>query len=343
MSSKNTRKQDRKQPKIGLALCSGGARGLSHVGVLKALTENNIYPDFITGTSMGAVIGGLYTAGLSPDEIDTLVTSNEWKKDISFVKPEKGLINGKNIISFLKKSTYDKSFTKSTPKLAIISADIKSGEKVTFKSGKLAPAMYSSMAIPGLFTPHKHNDRKLVDGGILEPLPIEELEKMGAEIIIAVDLSLSKKELNTKENKIFGIDLESSFIIEFQKKLFEAHKEFIKEYLTKFKGKDVPDFAKMPIEKAVDKFFNPEKILKKNYFNQTPEIIDVLARSVHIMNNQLISTSLKDSDNTTIIKPNLNGINVLSMDKASKSINAGYLATSKKIDRIKRTIKNHTK
>lgn len=343
MSSKTTKRREKRIPKIGLALCSGGARGLSHVGVLKVLVENNIIPDYIAGTSMGAVIGGLYSSGLSPNQIEELMKSNDWKKGISFVKPEKGLINGRNIVSFFKKQTRDKSFRRTEPKLAIISADILSGKRIVFKSGKLAPAMYSSMAIPGLFTPHKHKDMKLVDGGVLDPLPIQELKSMGADIIIAINLSLSKSELNTKENKIFGVDLKSSFLIEFQKKLLDAHKNFLKEYLTKYKGKDVPEFAKMPIEKTIDRFFNPEDIMKKDYLKQTPEMIDILARSVQIMTNQLISNSISNQENVIMIKPNLHGINVLSMDKIEESIQAGYRATKTKIKLITKTIKNQTK
>ncbi len=210
-------------PKIGLVLGGGGARGASHIGVLKVLEENHIPIDYIVGTSMGAIVGGLYASGMSPEEMEENFKSVDWKdlftdrlseKELSFrnkgdrrkfVDLELGLKNGKIVfpkgiisghkLSFLLKSmllpaTTVKDFDLLHIPFRAIATDIETGQEVILKDGNLAEAIRASMSIPGAFTPVEINGRVLVDGGAVNNLPIDIARKMGADIIIAVDVGM---------------------------------------------------------------------------------------------------------------------------------------------------------
>jgi len=212
----------RKRPRIGLVLSGGGARGMAHIGVLKILEEMRIPVDVITGTSMGAIVGGLYAAGLSPDDLEKLVTGMDWDnaftdkpevdelafrrkedsqnykinvdlgyKDGKFAMP-KGLIQGQNLNIQLKKLLLHTANLQDFDALRIpfraIATDIETGEQVVLRSGDLAQAMRASMSIPGVFAPVEIDGRLLVDGGIANNLPADIARQMGAEMIIAVDI-----------------------------------------------------------------------------------------------------------------------------------------------------------
>jgi len=210
------------RPTVGLVLSGGGARGGAHVGVIRVLEELNIPVDYIAGTSMGAVVGGLYAAGLTADELEEVVRSADWtvllrdrpprpqrdyrrkSDDLSFLVDfdlgvdstglllPGGLVQGQNMDLMLRRLTLPVSAVEDFDALPIpfrsVATDIGSGEMVVFDSGDLVTAMHASMAVPGIFKPERVDGRLLVDGGISSNLPIEIMRDMGADIIIAVDL-----------------------------------------------------------------------------------------------------------------------------------------------------------
>lgn len=330
-----TKKTKQNKEKFALVLCSGGARGFSHIGVLEELEKHNLKPSFISGTSMGAIIGALYCSGYSAKEIKEISFLDEWKEKLKFVFPKKGLISGKKIKDYLNKLLKNKKFSQLKIPLEVVASDIKTGKKVLLNKGNVANAVYASMAIPGIFTPLKYENWLLVDGGLVEPLPIDTKKLNKFKKIIAVDLSYDKEEFIMNQNKIFGIDTKSEFHLFMKQKFLEGQNEFIKEYLTKYKNKKVPHFAKISIEKMVDKFFNPKKLMKKNYVDNIPEVFNILSKSIYILMNQLILEKIKNSKNLIIIKPNIKGVSVLDLDKANFAINAGITATKKIIKKIK--------
>jgi NTE family protein len=219
-----------KRPRVGLVLSGGGARGLAHIGVIKVLEEMRIPVDYISGTSMGAIVGGLYASGLSPDELEKIVTSMEWNdafrdapplQDLPFrrkwdyanflMKYElgymggkltipRGLLQGQNL-SLILKSIIDQSekigdFDRLNIPFRAVAADIETGEQVIIGAGELSTAIRASMSIPGLFTPVEREGRLLVDGGIANNLPVDVARRMGAEVLIVVDIGtpLRKRE-----------------------------------------------------------------------------------------------------------------------------------------------------
>jgi NTE family protein len=211
------------RPKIGLALSGGGARGASHIGVLYVLEEMRIPVDYIAGTSMGSIVGGLYAAGMTPQEIEHTLNSMDWEgifddkpprearsfrrkrdDDLYLVKNKPGFndgelqfplgaIQGQKFDLALRALTLPVSAVQDFDRLHIpfraVATDIASGEEVVMGTGDLAQAMRASMAVPGAFAPTRWEDRLLVDGGISNNLPISVVREMGAEIVIAVDIS----------------------------------------------------------------------------------------------------------------------------------------------------------
>jgi len=220
--------QEENKPKIGLVLSGGGAKGLAHIGVLKVLEEKGIKIDYIGGTSMGAIIGGLYASGYSANELDSIFKETNFdiliqddlprraktfyekedsekyaitlpfdNFDISFPT---GLFKGQNIYNLMSRLTLHVSGVKDFSKLPIpffcVAANVETGEAVILDKGSLAKAISASGAIPTLLSPIKFGDRLLTDGGVANNYPVEELKKRGADIIIGVDVqdSLANRE-----------------------------------------------------------------------------------------------------------------------------------------------------
>lgn len=179
-----------KQPKIGLALGSGAARGLAHIGVIKVLEENNIPIDCVAGSSIGAVIGGLWASGLGIAEIEKIVLDMTNRDVFSLVDPRmgKGFIKGERIKSFIESNLVAKNFEDCRVPFAATATDIKTGEIVVLRSGNIADAIRASISMPLVFQPVEKDGKTLVDGGVGAPVPVEIVRKMGADIVIAVNL-----------------------------------------------------------------------------------------------------------------------------------------------------------
>jgi len=212
------------RPKIGLALSGGGARGAAHIGVLRVLEEMHIPIDYIAGTSMGSIVGGLYASGMTTDEIETAMNSMDWDgifsdaparenrsfrrkrdDDLYLVKAKPGIsdegelklptgaIQGEKLDLALREFTLPVSTITDFDRLYIpfraCASDIGNGEGVVIGSGDLATAMRASMAVPVVFAAAEIDGRLLVDGGITDNLPIDVARRMGADIVIAIDIS----------------------------------------------------------------------------------------------------------------------------------------------------------
>ena len=180
-----------KRPKIGLALGSGGSRGLAHIGVIKVLEENNIPIDFIAGSSIGAMVGGFYAAGLSIKEIEEIALSTNWRRVFSILFDphlKQGLIGGEKLKTFIENYINGKKFEDCKVPFVTVATDLKTGEVVVLNKGEMAQAIRTSISIPLVFKPAEINGRMLVDGGLSAPVPVEIVRGMGADIIIAVNL-----------------------------------------------------------------------------------------------------------------------------------------------------------
>jgi NTE family protein len=233
---------EKPRPKIGLVLSGGGAKGLAHIGALKVLEEVGIPIDYIGGTSMGSIIGGLYAIGYNSEELNNFAVYINWdnllndqinRKNLSFEEKEEnaryivsfpikekkiglpsGAITGQNIYALLNKMASpvyrERDFSKFPIPFLCVATDIENAEATVIKSGYLPQAMRASMAIPSLFTPETINGNIYVDGGVLNNFPVLEVKKMGADIIIGVDVGFKSQPLKTL-NSIPGILSQSMY------------------------------------------------------------------------------------------------------------------------------------
>lgn len=181
------------RPKIGLALSGGGARGLAHVGVIKVLEKENIPIDFIAGTSIGALVGGFYAALKNIKKIEEIIYQVNRKKFFSLIDPvlKGGFIYGKKIEKFLDDTIGQIIFEKLKIPFAAIAADLVTGKEIRLNSGKVAEAIRASISVPVVFKPYALDGKILVDGGLINPLPVDVVKEMGADKIIAVNLQIS--------------------------------------------------------------------------------------------------------------------------------------------------------
>ena len=175
---------------IGLALGGGAAKGIAHIGVLKAFEEEKVEISYLSGTSIGALVAAYYAFGKSADDILELGEQLSFKRMTSFnLIKMGGLFTTDQIRTMIHRDLGDVSIESAKIPLAICTTDIISGEQVVFEKGNLADAVCASVAVPGVFVPVKVNGRTLVDGGIVENVPVSLLEDLGAGIIVGIDLN----------------------------------------------------------------------------------------------------------------------------------------------------------
>lgn len=186
-----------KKKKIGIALGGGGARGIAHIGVLKVLEEENIDIDIVAGVSMGAIIGACYSLGISTGEMEREAISMNKRKAVSnlmdLARPSKSLLKGEKAYKFISKFIGAKTFEETKIPFGVIATDLEGGDEVVINSGNIARAVQASMSVPGIFPPVKIGDNYLIDGGVVNPTPTDLARKMGADLVIGVDLVLKKR------------------------------------------------------------------------------------------------------------------------------------------------------
>ncbi|MBD1371402.1 patatin-like phospholipase family protein [Hazenella sp. IB182357] len=176
------------RPKIGLALGSGGARGIAHFGVVKVLQEAGISFDFIAGSSMGSIVGVLLANGADMDLCGKLIGQLKVPNWIDLSMPKKGFIQGVRIKELIRLLTHEKNLEQLEIPTAVVATDLQNGERVIFTEGPIDEAVRASISIPGVFEPVYHQGRILTDGGVIDRVPISVVRDMGADFVIAVDV-----------------------------------------------------------------------------------------------------------------------------------------------------------
>lgn len=192
--------------KIGLALGAGGAKGLSHIGVIKIFEKNNIPIDFIAGSSIGAMIGGLYAYKKNIAEIEKLALETNWKQILPlFFDPSilHGLIKGNKIHNFIQNYLKETDFASLQIPFQATATSVSDAHTKIFKTGKVAPAIITSISVPFFFKPTELEGHWYIDGGISLPVPVSVVQDMGADIVIAVNLKEDFRGVSPKTR--FGI------------------------------------------------------------------------------------------------------------------------------------------
>lgn len=201
--------------RVGLALSGGGARGFAHVGVIKALADNNIPIDLVSGVSAGSFVGGALAAGLSADEIVEVGRKISWFGVAGFSYSPRGLLSSAAMDTFIKNNFPTRRFEDLKLPFAAVACDLATGEEVVFKgSGDLAFAIRASCAIPGVFVPMIDDEgRSLIDGGAATPMPTKAVRKLGADIVIAVDVLTCGSTFMAAPSTLIGTFFQSAMLM----------------------------------------------------------------------------------------------------------------------------------
>lgn len=195
-----------KKFKIGLALGSGGPRGLAHIGVIKVLEENNIPIDFIAGSSIGAMVGGFYAATKDIQYVERVALGTDRRTMFSFLDPSfrQGLLAGDKVKRFIESHLDGITFDDLAVPLSVIATNIKNGDIVVINKGKVASAIRASISLPLLFKPVEIKGQLLADGALSAPVPVEVVRKMGADFVIAVNLDADYFANGSDKSNTFG-------------------------------------------------------------------------------------------------------------------------------------------
>ncbi len=196
---------------IGLVLSGGSVRGAAHLGALEVLEREGLRPDCVVGVSVGALVGALYCGGAQIREMQARAEKLSWLKIGRLTRPRLGLLKAEGLEKMLIEAIGDRRFEDLDIPFAAVAADIVAEETVVLREGRVAPAVRASCAVPGLFTPLERDGRILVDGGLLNNLPVSVAREMGADYVIAVDLLPKTPGMRYKPGNIFEVILSSIY------------------------------------------------------------------------------------------------------------------------------------
>ncbi len=300
--------------KIGLALSGGAARGLAHIGVIKALEEAGIQVDFISGSSMGALIGAAYASGIPIDTLEKVAVDTDWKTVAKLLIPgfsTSGLIDGKRVKEFLYTLYGDKKIENLPIPYAATAADISTGKLYVINKGSLLEAVRASISIPIVFTPVKHKDIFLVDGGLVNPVPIDVVREMGADYIIAVHVIHAGLPSEEKEY----IEIENSDSDREKLSTLENLSRQITEYLNK--AKNEADDTK-PDEKT-----------------EPPKITQISENSLYIAQDVIAQLQIELYKPDLVIEPDTRSINLYEFYRGKDAIEIGYKEAMKVLSTLK--------
>lgn len=283
--------------KIGLALGSGSARGWSHIGVIRVLERAGIVPDIVCGTSIGALVGAVYAAG-ELDRLEPWVRSLSWKSVLGLMdfKMGGGLIEGGKLADFFRSHFEDRGIAGLHKAYACVATELYTGREIWLRDGPVIDAVRASIALPGLFTPAQHDGRLLVDGGLVNPVPVSLCRAMGADIVIAVDLN-------------WDIMLRHSRVASHAR---EAEAE---------------ETSQGGMLQAILTRLRPAKASNgKDAGLSMPSMLDVLTTSLNIMQMRITQSRLAGEPADVVIRPRLNDVAPMDYHLAMATITEGERA-----------------
>jgi len=338
--------------KLGLALGSGSARGFAHIGILRVLREEGVPVDCIAGTSMGAIVGAVYASGALP-QAEAMLEKFDWKNMAGLLDPQipvSGVFGGRQIEKLLKTLLGDKRIEDFSIPYAAIAADVATGEEVMFTSGDAVKAVRASMSIPGIFTPILEQNRFLVDGGIVTPVPVRAARMLGADVVIAVNLAaeMSKrsyiKSPGQEDEERDGFDasettnslqtIETTLppllreAIQKGRNLFEKPAQAVEEWFDEKveRGREVLE------EKAP---FLSDWVKKDENEIELPDMFRVIFNSINIMQGYLAEANFMQSPPDILLVPDLAEIRLVDFHKPQECIRKGEEAAREALPRIR--------
>ena len=296
--------------KIGVALGSGSARGWSHIGVLKQLHAMGIEPHVVVGTSIGALVGGCYAAG-KLQQLEDWVVGLGWRDVVSLldVKFSGGLIEGRKVFQFFEEHMPDLTFEQLEKSFAAVATDLETGREIWLQHGHLAEAIRSSISLPGLFTPYKtQNGRFLVDGGLVNPVPVSLCRAMGADLVIAVNLNaeiVGKHLRNSRRPSEEFLEQDEGGELEES----EDHREIRK--------------AETDFFQKVSQLFSDGQRDAASGSDSAPGMMEVVATSLNIMQDRITRSRMAGDPADLVITPRLAHIGLMEFYRADEAIAEG--------------------
>jgi NTE family protein len=284
---------------IGLALGGGSARGWAHIGVIRELHALGIEPDVVCGTSIGALVGGIYVSG-QLDALEQWLLQLVRKEIIRYLDikliPGGGFVEGKRLMNFFHEWTGDVQIENLSKPFAATATDLATGREVWIRNGPLLDAIRASIALPGIFTPVQIKDRWLVDGGLVNPVPVSICRALGADFVIAVNLNGGAvgryiRKPGRPENEIEGESVEASLL------------------------EKISEEVKHRANTLVAQLFGPSV--------KAPGMFDVLASSINIMQDLIVRSRMAGDPPELLLTPRLSGIGLLEFDRAREAIEEG--------------------
>lgn len=283
----------RRRPRVGLALGGGSARGWAHVGVIRALEQGGIRPDLVCGTSIGALVGAAYAAG-ELENFEQWLLGLSITDVISFLDVclSGGVIKGDRLMEFFRSEFIDRPIEELAMPFGAVATVLHSGAEVWLREGSTIAAVRASIALPALFAPVLHEDRVLVDGGLVNPVPVSLARAMGAEVVIAVDLSsdILGRHLRVEP----ASDMSGAEVSEWKRKLQESLNAFIPA--------------------------RPEDA------SRLPSMLNVVASSINIMQVRISRSRMAGDPPDVLVAPRLAHLGLLDFHRAAEAIKEGERA-----------------
>ena len=190
-------------PVVALVLGSGGARGYAHIGVIQVLEQNGIRPDFIVGTSAGSIVGSIYASGKNASQLRDIALNMKVGDVREITLDKKGFFDGKKVEDYVNQQVNDMPLEKMRIPMYVVATELKNGTETIFNKGNTGQAVRASISIPSMFVPTKIQNKEYVDGGLVSPVPVEVAKKLGADIIIAVNILA--QPVHTETTNIWGL------------------------------------------------------------------------------------------------------------------------------------------
>ena len=298
--------------KIALALGSGAARGWAHIGVINALSEAGVRPDCVVGTSIGALVGAAYASG-EIHSLEKFTRELDWRKVVSFfdvVFPRSGLIDGRKIADFVREHVEPGSIENLPVPFCAVSTDLVTGKEVVIQEGDVVEAVRASISVSGMFTPVRKGEMILVDGGLVDPVPVSVARRMGADYVIAVDL--------THDAPGAGGAKRAS-------RADSAGAPPGEEPTSGAMGKSAPPASIGKRIMSVDAL-GLAQIKQWLAGESLPNIFEVMMASTNIMERQIAELQLRAAPPDLLIRPRLGHLRFMDFHRADETILEGYRA-----------------
>jgi NTE family protein len=293
-------------PSVGLALSGGAARGFAHIGVMRTLVANGIRPDVITGTSIGAVVGGVYAAGRLDD-------FEAWARHLTrrrvfgyldFSLSGSGLIGGDRLFARLDQTLGDVTFQELPIRLAAVATELRTNHEIWLTRGRLADALRASSALPGIFPAHRIGGRWLMDGALVNPLPISAARALGARLVIGVNLNADNFGRGT---------------------IIQDH------------GSDAEDeLRRLALKEKLGLRGRAERLVKRKFFGSSdrPGLSTVMIDAFQVLQDRITRARLAGDPPDVLISPRLTRVNLFDFHRAEELIAIGAEATERALPAI---------